>query len=266
MIEQFYPVVREPAPGLPDRTLYRPAVLSEVDRHLPIVIWSNGGCRRANSLFITTLMLFAAHGFIVIAYGPPDASSDEPVGTPHPERVVQAIDWITESDDARRYFEDRADPAKIAVVGQSCGGLEALAAAKDPRVGSTVSLNIGFYADPDPVGGLGRDLLGRLHSPVLFIYGGPTDAAGHNAPDNYALVDVPAALATNAAGGHARLFYGIPIGRPDDGTITLVEQTVTILVQWLDFTLNGRRTARNYLLEPAGLRSVPGWTIQTKNL
>ena len=232
---------------------------------MPLVVWSNGGCRPANSLFITTLMLLAARGFIVVADGAPEAPSDAATGSPHPQRVIEAIDWATTSEDARRQFQNRSDPTKIAVMGQSCGGLEALGAAKDPRVGSTVSLNIGLYSGPDPVGGLSRDLLRLLHGPVLFIHGGPADTVGQNSIENYALVDLPAALVSNPAGGHARLFYGIPVGQPDDGKIILVEETVTILVQWLDFTLNGNRTAMEYFVGPGGLSEVPGWTIETKN-
>src|SRR4029453_12614345 len=63
-IEQFYPVVREPARGLPTHTVYRPADLRDVGRRVPVVVWANGACRRGNQPVITPLTLIPARGFI----------------------------------------------------------------------------------------------------------------------------------------------------------------------------------------------------------
>jgi acetyl esterase/lipase len=161
-IDSFYPVVRESTVGLPDRTVYRPTDLNHSRRGLPVVIMSDGGCRPSNVLFVSTLMLVAARGFVVIAYGSPDSPSDIPTGSPHPERVIEAIDWL-HSPAAHRQFHDQVDPDRVAVAGQSCGGLEALVAGADPRVDSVLSLNSGFR--PTPTGGYGRDSLTKLHTP-----------------------------------------------------------------------------------------------------
>jgi hypothetical protein len=263
-IDSFHPVVRESAVGLPDRTVYRPA---DLNHGLPVVIMSDGGCRPSNVLFVSTLMLVAARGFVVIAYGAPDSPSDIPTGTPHPERVIEAIDWL-HSPAAHRQFHDQLDPDSIAVAGQSCGGLEALVAGADPRVDSVLALNSGFR--PTPTGGYGRDSLTKLHTPVLYLSGGPCDVAYHNSLENYALTTVPTALVQNPQAGHATMYYGmrldancVPI--PDDGMLTLLEQGVTMLVNWLDFTLNGNQEARQYFVGACKLCDVPGWSVDTKN-
>jgi hypothetical protein len=105
---------------------------------------------------------------------------------------------------------------------------------------------------------------------VLFLSGGPCDIAYHNSLDNYALTAVPTALVQNPQAGHATMYYGmrldsncVPI--PDDGMLTLLEQGVTMIVNWLDFTVNGNQDARRYFVGACKLCNVPGWSVQTKN-
>ncbi|MEV0155549.1 hypothetical protein AB0H57_17645 [Micromonospora sp. NPDC050686] len=266
--DAFHPVVREAAEGLPDRTVYRPADGKAVRQPLPVLIWQNGGCRPANMLFMNTLMLVAARGFVVVADGAPDAPSDTATGSPQPERVTQVIDWLKHDRLARKQLGNKINVSAIAVAGQSCGGVEALVAGADRRVDSVLSLNSGFF--PTPFGGYGRENLADLHTPVLFVDGGPFDAAHANAVANYDLVTVPAAHVTNPQAGHALAFYGMRLddaGRPlpDDGRVTLLEEQVEVIVNWLDYTLNGNRKARAYFTGSCGLCGVPGWSVQTKN-
>jgi hypothetical protein len=261
-IDQFYSVVREPANGLPGHTVYRPADLRAVGHRVPVVIWGNGACRRANQQIITALTLIAARGFILIADGSPEAPPSTPGGVPEPSRIIDAIDWVTQDKAARRQFNNRADRSKIAVMGHSCGGIEALVAGADARVRSVASLNSGLFPDPNPFGGYGREWLARLHTPTLFMHGGPTDVAYQNSIDNYNLVTVPALLVGNPQGGHSGFWFGLRNGQQD---ATMIEEAVTVAVQWLDFTLNGNRTARDYFLGPCNLCAVPGWTVGSKN-
>jgi hypothetical protein len=150
----------------------------------------------------------------------------------------------------------------VAVAGHSCGGIEALVAGADPRVRSVLSLDSGFFADGTL--GYGRENLANLHSPVLFLDGGPDDVAFTNSTENFELVTVPAVHATNPAAGHVGFWYGLRGASPD---YTLTVEAVTVLVNWLDFTLNGNRTARDYFLGPdCGLCAAPGWTVATRNL
>jgi hypothetical protein len=198
----------------------------------------------------------------VIADGAPEAPPSTPGGEPEPSRMTDAIDWVSRDHRARRQFDNRADANRLAVMGHSCGGIEALVAGADRRVDSVASLNSGLFPDPDPFGGYGRQWLARLHTPTLFIHGGPSDVAYRNTLDNYALVTVPAVLVGNPEGGHSGFWFGLRNGQQD---ATMIEEAVTVAVQWLDFTLNRNPSARDYFLGPCGLCGRPDWTVESKN-
>jgi hypothetical protein len=46
----------------------------------------------------------------------------------------------------------------------------------------------------------------------------------------------------------------------------VLEEGVTVLVQWFDYTLNGNESAKDYFTDPSGLGSVPKWSVETKAL
>ncbi|WNE95162.1 hypothetical protein PS467_07290 [Streptomyces luomodiensis] len=257
-IERSHSVVREPARhtegSAASYTVFRPA---DTNRKLPVLVYGNGACRHASAnRMIGTHTLVASHGFIVIAVGGFDQPDQDEEGTPEPDVLRDAITWA-ERENQRKGSSllHRIDTRRIAVGGNSCGGLEALVAGADPRVASVASLNSGFFADGRF--GYGREELKKLHTPTLFVDGGPDDQAHENSRANYDLVDVPAVRATNPSAGHSGLWYGLRDGEVN-GSIR--EEGVAVVVQWLDFTLNGNRTARDYFLgDDCGLCSVAGW-------
>ncbi|MGW3964581.1 poly(ethylene terephthalate) hydrolase family protein [Amycolatopsis sp. NPDC005003] len=265
--EVFHPVVREGAAKTGDYaaeyTVYRPADLDRVRGRLPVVVFGNGACRHtSNDELLTLETLLAAHGFVVVAVGGFDEPALTENGSPVPAVITDAITWA-ERENGRRgsALRDRLDPRRIGVAGHSCGGLEALVAGADPRVKSVLSLDSGFFADG--TFGYGRERLRNLHTPVLFADGGPSDVAYANSGENYDLVTVPAVRATNAAAGHTGFVYGQRDGSPDP---SVREEAVRVLVAWFDFTLNGNRTARGYLVGAGcGLCVTPGWTVTAKN-
>jgi dienelactone hydrolase len=263
----FHPVVREGAARTghyaAEYTVYRPADLDRVRGRLPVVVFGNGACRHtSNNELLTLETLLAAHGFVVVAVGGFDGPALTENGSPEPQVITDAITWA-ERENGRRgsALRDRLDTRRIGVTGHSCGGIEALVAGADPRVKSVLSLDSGFFADGTL--GYGRENLRKLHTPVLFVDGGPDDVAYPNSGANYDLVTVPAVRATNPAAGHTGFVYGQRAGNPDP---SIREEAVRVLVAWFDFTLNGNRAARDYFLGSAcGLCATPGWTVTSKN-
>lgn len=265
--EVFHPVVREAAAKTGDYaaeyTVYRPADLDRSRTRLPVVVFGNGACRHtSNDELLTLETLLAAHGFVVVAVGGFDQPALTENGTPVPKVITDAITWA-ERENRRpgSDLRDRLDPRRIGVTGHSCGGLEALVAGADPRVKSVLSLDSGFFADGTL--GYGRENLRNLHTPTLFVDGGPADVAYPNSGANYDLVTVPAVRATNPAAGHTGFVYGQRDGNPDP---SVREEAVGVFVNWFDFTLNGTRTARDYFLGArCGLCATAGWTVTSKN-
>ncbi len=77
-------------------------------------------------------------------------------------------------------------------MGMSCGGLQAIEISLDPRISTTVVCNSGVLPDPSPLPGmpaLKKDVLQKLHAPVLYIMGGPSDIAYNNAMDDFSRVE-----------------------------------------------------------------------------
>lgn len=265
-VDVFHPVVREEAHphwGLASPyTVYRPAEFRPGDRELPVLVFGNGGCRPSANPYIAAHTLLAAHGFVVVAVGPWDEPDGDVNGTAHPEVLLDGITWA-EKENKRpgSPLRNRIDTDRVAVAGTSCGGIEALVAGTDPRVMSVASFNSGFHADGKL--GYGREELRNLHTPTLFVDGGPDDTAYDNNHVSYDLADVPAVRASNADAGHSGFWRGLRAG-DTDGTIH--EEAVTVLVQWLDFTLNGNQAARDYFLgADCGLCAVDGWDVTSKN-
>jgi len=264
-MEQFHDVVREAAPGLPGYTVYRPAELKGGPKgKLPIVAWSNGACAASNDGHLYFLMQLAARGFVVIAYGEPDAPS-APGGQATEDRLKKALDWATSPPGrgGANYF-NQLDASRIATMGHSCGGIDAIWTGEhDARVKSVVSLNSGCFPD-DSNGGMSgplaacRQYLNQLSGPVMFVAGGTSDVAYPNSIGSYErTATVPTVFASHATAGHGG-FFGT-------ASRTVQLQLVQAVVEWLDGTLNGNTDALSFLVGPnAELGQLANWTVLSK--
>ncbi|MBN1848274.1 MAG: hypothetical protein JW932_06785 [Deltaproteobacteria bacterium] len=264
-MDQYYDVVREDAPGLPGWTVYRPANLIGARCRLPIVIWSNGACTITNDSYVYFLMQVAAHGFVIVAFGEPDEHSS-PNGQAVEDRMSTAIDWVTSKPrHGGPWYFYKLDASKIATMGHSCGGIDAIWTGEhDSRVKTTVSLNSGCFPD-DSTGGMSgplavcRPYLEDLSGPAMFIAGGPTDVAYNNSIGSYDRVpeEIGAVFASHATAGHGG-FYGT-VSR------TIQLQLVEAVVNWLDGTLNDNMEALSFLVGPdPGLGDLADWTVESK--
>lgn len=134
-----YAVVMEEDPGIPDHTIYRPADLSGFAKQssLPIVAFSGPGCDSNGTAFRPFFTEVASHGFLLIASGPPEPRGGSGPEFPKtsPEDLSASIDWaIAENTLKDSKYYQRIDTSKVAVMGQSCSGAQALAISTDPRI------------------------------------------------------------------------------------------------------------------------------------
>ncbi len=268
-----YPAIIETDPSLPNHVIYRPANLAPFEGgKLPVVAWGNGGCADDGTAHRFHLAEIASYGYLVIAPGPwrsgPGATAPRPRqaapaggGLPPPATttadVKAGLDWaIAQNARSGSKLKGKIATRLLAVSGHSCGGLQAIELAADPRVKAVVINNSGIFNSGSPIPGmsLSKDALKKLHTPVIYILGGPTDIAWPNGTDDFEKVQaVPAVLASLPVG------HGGTFSKPMGGAVAHV------VVDWLDWQLKGDKTAaRTFLGDNCRLCSGTEWTVKRK--
>ncbi len=294
-----YPAIMESDPGLPTHTVYRPASLAPFGaaRKLPIVAFANGACINVGNRFRYFLTEIASHGFLAIATGPVGPREVEAAlsgssvrGTPSvkseavrlaalrkagdppltftpsdtaPVQMTDAIDWAL-AENARPdspYF-GKLDGAHIAVVGQSCGGVQAIEAALDPRVSALGVLNSGLFpgaTKPFEMAGakIDKSTLARLHAPALYLTGETSDQAFKNADDDFSRIEhVPVLRIWREKTGHGGTYR-----EPNGGAFGRV------VGNWLLWQLKGDVQASKMFTGPdCELCRSPEWHVQKKKV
>jgi hypothetical protein len=268
-----FPALKETDPRLPGQVIFRPANLAALGAtKLGVYAFGNGACTDDAAHTRLHLLEVASHGYLVISpgafYTGPGAIT-RPANLPPagPNAVLtthaqlgEAITWAL-AENARpgsAYF-GKIDPKAIAVSGFSCGGLQAMFNARDPRVGTVVMMNSGLFVDgPTTMAGMTGDkkLLDTLHTPILYVLGGDTDIAYAAGMDDFARITrVPAAVA-NINKGHGGTYWE-PNGGP----------AAQVVVKWLDWQLRGDATAgRMFKGKDCGLCRDKAWSLKTKGL
>jgi hypothetical protein len=268
-----FAAMKEEVASLPRHVVYRPKELSALgNTKLGVVAWGNGGCSDDGASSRFHLLEIASHGYLVIASGRilsgPGAPPREPRPAPPQGQLPQprtrvsdltdAVDWaLAEHTRAGSPYFGRIDPAQIAYSGWSCGGVQALQVAKDPRVKTLVIHNSGVLnSGPTNMTGIsvGKEVLQTLHTPVIYIEGGPTDIAYENGMDDFTrITHVPAAMA-NLPVGHGGTF-----NEPNGGV------AASVAVSWLNWQLRGdAESAKRFVGEDCGLCKDAQWTLQRK--
>ena len=290
-----YHAVIDRSAEAPDYTLYHPANMGlavEKEGPLPLVVFANGGCSFTSKYFEKFLVEIASHGYMVAAVGSFDEMSDEEIaklGMTDTEYMVHAIDVMGQLNaDPKSSFCGTVDMKQVAVMGQSCGGGQALSGSVDPRVTTTIALNSGFvnHKPPFPVeepgskrpeggpargfaksvteGGLyGKEFGGtatqadlvKLHAPVAYLIGGPDDVAYEPSEQNYDLIEHVPVVRCNLPVGHMATY-----AEPHGGAFAVVA------LKWLDWQLKGQTEQSGFFLDTEYQKAnFPDWTVQSKN-
>jgi hypothetical protein len=174
-------IVIEGDPDFPTHTIIRPKT---IDKPMPILAWAEGGCVKFGRSYAEMMGEIASYGVIVIADGGPkfndmwggDSGTLSPgfMFNPVGDALSMAIDYAFDKNDNDPCspLYGNVDKTKVAVSGQSCGGLQAINGAADPRVTVTFIMSSGLFLDAQK-----EKALPKIHTPVIYLNGGSTDVA-----------------------------------------------------------------------------------------
>jgi lysophospholipase L1-like esterase len=275
-----FPALKEGVASLPDHVIYRPANLAELgSTKLGVYIFGNGACSNDGASSRLHLLEIASHGYLAIAPGrvrsgpgatapptPPPAPQANggprvPSAATQASELSSAIDWaLAQNADPTSAYHQKIDAKAIAISGFSCGGLQALQIAKDPRVKTLIVMNSGIFIPGSgmSIGGMevSKSLLDAIHTPTLYILGGKTDIAYGNGMDDFARINHVPVFVGNLEVGHGGTYW-----QPNGG------KAAAAVVAWLDWQLRGdRRAARTFVGRGCGLCKDPAWVVDRKGI
>ncbi|MGD9931258.1 MAG: sialate O-acetylesterase [Mangrovibacterium sp.] len=248
--------------SLPTHTVFRPDDLSVFGKknQLPIIVWGNGACANSPWEHVNFLSEVASHGFLTIAIGPMPQEGERGSGRSTSSQLTDAIDWaIAQNSDESSMFYGKIDISKIAVSGMSCGGLQTLEVAPDPRVTTAVVCNSGIIGDGGGMPGmpgLSKDHLAKLHSPTLYLLGGESDIAYKNGMDDYERINHVPVFVGNMDVGHGGTYR-----QPHGG------EFAKVATAWYKWQLKGdKKAGKLFTGNPCGLSKSDVWAVDKKNL
>jgi dienelactone hydrolase len=245
-----YQVTAEPAFGAAGLRTFRPASLDRFPKRdtLPVLVWGNGGCAVDSPRYAGFLSTIASHGFLVIT-----TAGAAPKGAPRRQAAAAdlkaAIDWADQENMRRGApLNGKIETKRVAVMGQSCGGVLSITLGADPRVGTIGVFNSGVQ---------GSDPLAALHGPVLFINGGERDFMMARSKATYdAFATLPAFYGSRHGAGHTATMF-----HPGGG------EFANVATNWVLWQFKGdRKAGAMFAGAQCGLCTNGNWDAASKRL
>lgn len=244
-------------PGINEGTIFRPAS-SDGSEKFPIFVWGQGGCSQNGMSNATAMTELASHGYFVIADGTPNGSGNRTMDRSNlaamGEPLVAYVDWaIAENAKPCSAYYQTLDPSKVSANGFSCGGLMSQAMVLDPRI-------VTWGVNSSGMAGADQAFYDAIHTPVLFVEGGPEDVAYDGGLEGYeTIVEL----------GVPVMWFDTPLGHggdlfdPDGGDFTKIN------LAWLNWWLKDDEGATGKgALVGAGCAycSDANWDVRSANL
>lgn len=252
--------------SLPTHTIFQPENIAAFEgrKNLPLIVWGNGACFDSPWEHVNFLNEIASHGFLVVAIGViPKEKGEQVKDRSTSAKLREAIDWAfsQNKDEKSRYYK-KINIKKIAAAGMSCGGLQALEVADDPRISTLVVANSGIFIEPirgnalPMIPQLEKSHLQKIHTPTLYLLGGPSDIAYKNGMDDVEKINHVPVFVGNLDVGHGGT-YGQPFGG----------DFAKVATAWFNWQLKGDKTAAKFFTGKApGISKMPGWSFAKKNI
>lgn len=248
---------------LATHTVFRPNDLSAFGKaqKLPIIVWGNGACANSPWEHVNFLSEVSSHGFLVIAIGIMPVGDEKGSGRSTSSQLIDALNWaISQNENKSSVYYQKIDVKKVAVSGMSCGGLQTLEVASDPRVSTIVVCNSGIFKTPgngiSNMPNLTKESLKKIHTPTLYLLGGEKDIAYGNGMDDYQQINHVPVFVANMDVGHGGTYRQTHGG-----------EFAKVATAWYKWQLKGDNVAgKLFKGEPAGLANNNNWKFEKKNM
>ena len=259
-----YKAIMVEEPSLEAHTILRPSDLSPFNESnpLPVLVWGNGACTNSPWEHVNFLSEIASHGFIVVATGYIPLNGERYRGPQSTSgQQIEGIDWVFKANqDPSSPYYHKLDTGNIALAGMSCGGLQTLDNCQDPRLKTIMICNSGLFSDPSTaVPGMPmpvKEKLLQIHTPVMYLLGGPEDIAYANGMDDFNRINHVPAFAANFPVGHGGTYSQYHGG-----------EFSVVATAWLQWQLKGDpEAAKMFKGNPCGVAQREGWTANKKNI
>ncbi len=259
-----YKAIMQEYDGLDAHTVFMPQDLSKFNSKnpLPVLVWGNGACTNSPWEHFKFLNEIASHGYLVIATGY-IPMEERPYRGPQStaQQQVESMDWaVAQNADKNSPLYGKVNTKAICASGMSCGGLQTLYNCADPRISVLMICNSGLFKDAGAaIPGMpmpGKDKLAEIHTPIMYMLGGPTDIAYENGMDDFKKINHVPAVAINLPVGHGGTYR-----EPHGGEFSIPA------VAWLNWQLKGDNdAAKMFIGNKPGIAKRKGWTIEKNAL